>query len=586
MCIDLSESLNKYLWIDKVHMDDIKVVLSRIQQNSYFASFDLASMYHQLFLDPSITDFFGFAVPNIQGEISYYKYKRLPFGTATAVYIMDQLLRPLKIFCHKLHCDISVYIDDGLCIEATFYRCLISIYFIITIVSFCGWTFQIPKCNFVPSTKILYLGYWLNSVDLTLTLPDIKVEKIYFMLNNLKSFYHQSLPFPAKELASFLGKLAHALYTHGNFVRIVSRAANYHLGSVVSTQDWNAFLYVTHDMFQEFLLCDKYFVKFNGRPMFLAQKSFEIFDQNTVQFLISDINPAHVNLEASTIVSDASNTETYAYIAGKCSLVSNYMFTPTEQELSSSFRELLAISHGFDKFFNFLQTQRNKIVIWITDNQCVFSFLNKGSRVPAIQKVLLQIKEKEYALGLLLYVKWMHRETDPIRLADLGSKLNSSSDEYGIDHDHFNFLQQYFKVIFEIDAFASYRNRRCSRFISKIPQNEAFDVDFFLCNLNVKLLFYIHPPTHLIRKVISKILLYSDFHGVLIVPIWRSSAFWSCLIDKSFFSWFIQDFVIFNPTYVSFSKDTIFKGQKKFKTLAILINTSTRSRILLPESLL
>ncbi len=567
-------------------MDDIKVVLSRIQQNSHFASFDLASMYHQLFLDPNITNYFGFAVEDIHGKITFYKYLRLPFGTATAVFIMDQLLRPVKTFCHKFNCDISVYIDDGLCVQPTFYKCLISIYFIITIVSFAGWTFQIPKCNFIPSTKILYLGYWLDSANLTLTLPDIKVEKIYFMLNRLISFFHQSIAFPVKELASFLGKLAHAIYTHGNFVRLVTRAANYHLGRTVSTFDWNAFLYVTDDMFQELLLCSKYFIKFNGRPMFLTQRSFEIFDQNTVKFLISNIDPAHCNLDASTIISDASHSETYAYIAGKCSLVSNYIFDPTEQELSSSFRELLAISHAFVKFYNFLSTQRNKIVIWITDNQCVFSFLNKGSRVPAIQRILLKIKEQEYELGLFLYVKWMHRESDPIRLADLGSKLNSSSDEYGIDHDHFLFLQQHFNLFFDIDAFASSRNKRCSRFISKIPQNEAFDVDFFLCDLNVDLFFYVHPPTHLIRKVISKILLYPKFRGVLIVPVWRACAFWSCLIENEFFSWFIQDFVIINPTYVSFCKNTIFKGQKNFLTLAILVNTSIKSRILLPPTLL
>ena len=463
---------------------------------------------------------------------------------------------------------------------------MISIYFIISIVTHAGWSFQIPKCNFTPSTRILYLGYWLDSANLTLTLPDIKVEKIYFLINKFLSFYHEKIAFPAKELASFLGKMAHSLYTHGNFVRIVTRSANHHLGYIVTNYDWDAFLYITPDMFQELLLCHRYFLSFNGRPMFLTQRSFEIFDPNTVKFLISDIDPAHFNLNASTIISDASNSETYAYISGKCSLVSNYIFTPEEQELSSSFRELLAISHGFSKFENFLKTQRNKIVIWITDNQCVFSFLNKGSRVPAIQRILLQIKEQEYNFGILLYVKWMHRESDPIRLADLGSKLNSSSDEYGIDHDHFLFLQQYFNVIFEIDAFASHRNRRCVRFISKIPQNEAFDIDFFICDLNVQLFFYIHPPTHLIRKVISKILLYSDFHGVLIIPAWIAHSFWSCIIDSNYFSWFIQDFVLINPTYVSFCKNTIFKGQKNFKTLAVLVNTSIRSRVLLPDCLL
>ena len=110
MCIDLSESLNKFLYIPKVQMDDIKIVLNRIQQNSFFASFDLKGMYHQCFLEPDITDFFGFAVKEIDGSESYYKYLRLPFGTATAVFITDQLMSPLKAFCHKHSVDVSIYI--------------------------------------------------------------------------------------------------------------------------------------------------------------------------------------------------------------------------------------------------------------------------------------------------------------------------------------------------------------------------------------------------------------------------------------------------------------------------------------------
>ncbi len=93
-------------------MDDIKTVLNRIQQDSHFASFDLKGMYHQCFLDPSITEFFGFAVKEIDGSETYYRYLRLPFGTATAVFITDQLMKPIKSLCHKHSVDVSIYIGS------------------------------------------------------------------------------------------------------------------------------------------------------------------------------------------------------------------------------------------------------------------------------------------------------------------------------------------------------------------------------------------------------------------------------------------------------------------------------------------
>jgi hypothetical protein len=41
-------------------------------------------MYHQVWLDPSVTDMFGFAVEMEDGELKYFKYLKLPFGTSTA----------------------------------------------------------------------------------------------------------------------------------------------------------------------------------------------------------------------------------------------------------------------------------------------------------------------------------------------------------------------------------------------------------------------------------------------------------------------------------------------------------------------
>ena len=61
-------------------------------------------------------------MPDKNGSLIYYKYLRLPFGAATAVWVVDCLIKPIKYFCHRHNVDVSVYIDEGITIVSYFFR--------------------------------------------------------------------------------------------------------------------------------------------------------------------------------------------------------------------------------------------------------------------------------------------------------------------------------------------------------------------------------------------------------------------------------------------------------------------------------
>lgn len=67
-----------------------------------------------------------------------------------------------------------------------------------------------------------------------------------------------------------------------------------------------------------------------------------------------------------------------------------------------------------------------------------------------------------------------------LTLADSGSKLASSSDEYGISDSDLLFLQNSFSLTISVDAMASKPTRRAQKYIAAAPQEECLDVDFFL----------------------------------------------------------------------------------------------------------
>lgn len=394
MCLDLHDSVNPYLDIQTCRLEDIKTVLPRITPGCYFSSWDLRGMYHQIKLDPSITSLFGFAVPDCSGILRYYKYLSLPFGCATAVYIAERLLRPLKLFCHSFGVDISIYIDDGIIIEIDSFKCLMSLKFVIYVLSLAGWTLNFAKSVLVPATTIKYLGYYLNSIDMLITLPGSKIDKIHFLLTDLLHSYKFKTKVKAKYLASLLGLLCHAYYTHGNFVRYVSRNAQHLLGVNVSNspQEWNTEFLLTADLAVEFELCQAHLDELNGQPIRCEQAHYEMIDRHQISYVTTTIDPRDFAKPYDIFVSDSSADTAYTYKSGSVTLCNNYLFSADEQQLSSGARELLAVVHAFNHFQAYFESRRGSVILWVTDSQCCYSFLMKGSRVPYVQRLLIKIK--------------------------------------------------------------------------------------------------------------------------------------------------------------------------------------------------
>ena len=195
----------------------------------------------------------------------------------------------------------------------------------------------------------------------------------------------------------------------------------------------------------------------------------------------------------------------------------------------------------------------------------------------------MDIKLLEFKFNIHLYPKWLPRSHQLISMADYGSKLSHSSDEYGISNTDFLFLLNKFNISVTCDGFASSKNCRVSKFISAVPQINCLDVDFFLHSMLSTELYYLNPPVNCIYRTINKIKLYSDITCLLVCPFWRSHIFWTSLVDSHSFKWFIKDYCIFNPYYVSSSKCTMFQGFKNFPSIAFLIKTNQRNGVPLPD---
>lgn len=540
-------------------------------------------MYHQVKLDRRAVQFFGFSVIDAQGKRRYYVYLVLAFGTSSAVSITDKLTKPIKIMCFVMAIILCLYIDDGLIIGKSFRFCEASYKYSVFLLQMSGWTLQEAKCISLPSNQILYLGYILDSNSMRISVEPSKCLRVVQMISALKTLFNNDEKIACRELAGLCGLLAHLIHSHGSFISVISRHCNHNLGKEVTMRGWESFLRITVDMLVELDMCQDNIFELNGQPLIKEEAVVAVMNPTQINLIVKDIDPLDKVKERHVFVSDSSDSKAFFFKAGELRLTDEYLFTQTEAQLSSSYRELLAVEKSFIMYSEYFKTLAGSLLIWVTDSSCLVSFLEKGSRIPMIQKVVMKIKKLEFQFKLKIKGKWLSRDEELLRMADAGSKLHLCSDQFGISTEDFLNLQVLVGKKFTVDGFGSAVSRKCLKFISACPQQGCLDVDFFNHTMSSSNFYFLHPPPKLLIRLVEKIQCYSSVQGVIILPAWISHGFWSFFVKQGYFEWFVSRFWFISPTYESYSRNTMFQGKKSFKTIALEFDTSSRSRLKCPD---
>lgn len=359
------------------------------------AATDIHQMYLNVRLAPECVGYFGFSITDVSGEDLYFVFLSIPFGYGPACAIMDDLITPLRVKLHQLSVDVTWYIDDSINIALSFQRC--SDYQELTRVfsNGAGWILSLDKLV-LPTTKILYLGFIIDSQVMKIFCPDRKVFQLiadldYLMVNRDKV--------PHKLLAAALGSCAHMITSHSNVIRLVTRVNQHNLGVSVNQTGWNGHIDISDHMVKEMKLCQHFLISANGTAIRRHRKEFHIVRPAAMAYHMDDWDPDHSTRQLIHMVSDASNTCSYLYEADTFRITREYPFDMNEQQASSTMRELLSIHRLFINDVSYVQSISGMAILWHTDNQAVQHIMTKGSRIPALQSKVLEIAELQLKYG-------------------------------------------------------------------------------------------------------------------------------------------------------------------------------------------
>ena len=162
---------NKFVRYEHFKMETLSHILSHITPNCFMAVFDLVDAYLTISIAGIHVPFLKFRWRN-----KTYMYIVLPFGISSAPCKFTKVLKPILAFIRRQGIVVLTYIDDGFTCAPTFQQCFDNICYIMKTFSFFGFLIHKIKSAPMPATQVRSLGFHVNSVTMTVTLPPDKIN--------------------------------------------------------------------------------------------------------------------------------------------------------------------------------------------------------------------------------------------------------------------------------------------------------------------------------------------------------------------------------------------------------------------------
>ena len=581
LVIDLSRSLNLYQKEKKFKPDELDKLQSIFSKGDFCVTMDLRSAYHHLEINPRVREYFGFQIFDFKlNRFRYFTFNKMPFGFSIAGYLLSRITNPIMRLCRANGIRVGLFIDDIIVLGHSYEECKSHSNFVKNAFLLAGFSLSLEKCNFEPSQTTLYQGFCLDFKNFTYSIPPKKLEFILNKVDQVLETACRGEPIRAKVMASVIGKVLATRKARGNSILVGMRHNQHCMAKAVlggrgpeADPDWGAHVQLDQQCIDEWRYIRQILLKVVCRTIPCA-KPIPVFTLN--EYVFYDQPDFEIERQLRVMASDASEAAAFIYEAEKFSIVQEFHFTEKEKELGSGRRELLSLlktlTYRGEEFKNIGP------LYWLTDSLNVFYFLKRGSRHALIQNDIMKLKILELNLGCEIIPVWQPRSQYNMVLADLGSKMFLSSDEWSIDKTSFHKICHSFGLKATIDGFATRENSLLPRFFSKIPQVGTLGVNFFATRLSIKEVYWLQPPVDLVSKTIRFILQSKlDILAIVSFPEWPLSLFWPVVVHGDRFAPFVRAAVYGHPVYSKYNEaSSIFEGKKRFRHISILINTRFR----------
>ena len=484
------KELNKHIEYHHFKMDTFKTALQLVKQDCWFASVDLKDAYYSVNVDPSHRKFLRFLWKD-----ECYEFSCLPMGLTSSPRVFTKLLKPVFSNLHQNGFASVIYIDDTLLAGDTYDECQKNVAHTVSLLDMLGFTVHPEKSVLKPVQKIAFLGFELNSVNMTVKLLSGKADDIA----NECAVLLRKREIKIQEFAQIIGKMVAAepavQYAPLHYKELEiekDKQLKYNKG------DYNAKFMLTANAIAE-LNWWKNNIHTSYMPLVLPEISITI------------------QTDSSGHGWGAFMPETGQKTGGHWSYI--------EQSAHINILELTA---AFLALQSFCASKTNVHICLQMDNMVAVLYVNNmGGRKTELNALCKQIWN--WCINRDIWVSASHLPGEQNIHADrLSRKLNDDM-EWMLNKNIFNDIYAIFNLEGNTDLFASRLNHQLPKYVSYLPDPNAWAVDAFSMSWTNIDLMYIFPPFSVIGQVLTKINK-DQAEAVLIAPIWPAQCWFPVLL--------------------------------------------------------
>ena len=483
------KKLNESLGYEKFKMECLTSALDLVSQGCYMASIDLKDAYYSV---PIAQRFWRYLKFQYGGQ--FYSFTCLPNGLSPGPRLFTKLLKPVFGYLRQMGFMNTVYIDDSLLIGTDHAECEANVKHSVEALRHAGFAIHPDKSSFIPQTKIQYIGFIIDSVNMTISLPE---EKMIRIRDNCRSMLNTVNP-TIQMVAELVGQL-------------VAAVPAVELGKV----------------FYRRLDIDKSEALKANQGRFEARMNLSKEARSDLKWWIRTLPSASRSCQTKPtsliIHSDASDSGWGGAVLAS-SLSTGGQWNRIESLMHINKKELIAAFHSLQSFASDLTDAKVNIQI---DNTTAAAYINnEGGRKRGCN---------ELARGMALWAHARRLEVTATYLpgvlnvkADKMSRITHDNMEWKLDSSAFHDVTQLWDVP-DIDLFASRLNAQLDRYVSWKHDPGASHVDAFTLPWATYSLAYAFPPFSCISRSLKKIR-DDAAEAVIVVPRWTSQPWFPLLL--------------------------------------------------------
>lgn len=191
------KELNKFVSSSHFKMEDYRTAMALLTTGDFMAKIDLKESYLLINIHPQHRKYLRFEYDKM------YEFSALPYGLCSAPYLFTKIMKVVVTHLREKGFKSVQYLDDILCIGSSYELCLENVQETIKLLQCLGFVINFDKSVIQPTQSCQYLGFVLDTNNMTLELP---VDK----RNNIKKSVQHFLTLQTcaiRDLAKLIGTL-------------------------------------------------------------------------------------------------------------------------------------------------------------------------------------------------------------------------------------------------------------------------------------------------------------------------------------------------------------------------------------------